>query len=152
MAARPCSTYGFAYNEGRDGYVIDEEAMAVVRRIFDLIASGTPIRSVKAALEAEDVLAPNGGTSWSRTTIREIVLDDCYKPHSFGEIAKLVSPEVASKLDPQARYGISWYGRLHSTMRQAAEQGAEGQRRYLSLAEDDYAEASRRVDSSPGTY
>jgi site-specific DNA recombinase len=130
VAARPRPTYGFAYNDRRDGYVIDDEAMAVVRRIFEMCASGMSIRSVKTALDAEGVPTPNGGRHWSRMTIRDIVLDDCYKPHSYEEVGKLVAPEVASKLDPRAHYGISWYGRTRSTTKQVVERDADGQRHY----------------------
>jgi site-specific DNA recombinase len=57
-------TYGFAYNESRDGYVVDEHAMVVVRRIFEMITSGIPVRSVKKRLEVEGVPSPSGRKTW----------------------------------------------------------------------------------------
>src|SRR5215204_3888109 len=48
-SARP--TYGFAYNERRDGYVVDVSTMPVVRRIFSMIGEeGMSINAVKALL------------------------------------------------------------------------------------------------------
>jgi hypothetical protein len=38
-----------------------------------------------------------------------------YLRHSYEEVAKIVSGEVAAKLDPSAHYGISWYGKRHHT-------------------------------------
>jgi hypothetical protein len=38
-----------------------------------------------------------------------------YLRHSYEEVAKIVSGEVAAKLDPSAHYGTSWYGKRHHT-------------------------------------
>jgi site-specific DNA recombinase len=35
--------------------------------------------------------------------------------HTYEEVAQIVSSEVASRLDPEKRYGISWYGRRRHT-------------------------------------
>ena len=34
IVAGPRPNYGFRFNEERDGYLIDEEMMALIRRIF----------------------------------------------------------------------------------------------------------------------
>jgi hypothetical protein len=60
---------------------------------------------------AEGVPAPAGGRSWSRTTLRNIVLDDCYFPFTYGEVVALVAPEVAERLDESQSYGIWWYNK-----------------------------------------
>lgn len=73
-------------------------------------------------------LPPNGGRFWHTTTIRDIVLDDCYRPHTFEELRDLVSPEVASRLDPDKSHGVSWYNRRRVATRQVAEDGPEGRR------------------------
>jgi site-specific DNA recombinase len=39
VIAGPLSDYGFLYNERRDNYVVDEETMPVVRRIFEMIGA-----------------------------------------------------------------------------------------------------------------
>ncbi len=110
IGGRP--TYGFRYNETRDAYVIGEDAMRIVRRIFRLVAEESmPLRTIKRKLEREGVLPPNGGRFWHTTTIRDIVLDDCYRPHTLEELRDLVSPEVASRLDPDKSHGVSWYNR-----------------------------------------
>ena len=127
IGGRP--TYGFRYNEARDAYVIREDAMRVVRRIFRLVAEeGMPLRTIKRKLEREGVLPPNGGRFWHTTTIRDIVLDDCYRPHTLEELRDLVSPEVASRLDPDKSHGVSWYNRRRVATRQVAEDGPEGRR------------------------
>lgn len=101
-------TYGFKLNHTRDGYEIDEEKMEVVRYIFRKVAEGAGLLAVKRALEAKGIPTPSGGTRWSRSTLREIIKKDAYFPHTFQEVASLVSPMVSAGLDPSKRYGIWW--------------------------------------------
>ena len=52
-------TYGFKYNDTRDGYVVDEEKVHVVRRIFRMVGmEGSALHSVKCTLEREGVPSP----------------------------------------------------------------------------------------------
>jgi site-specific DNA recombinase len=45
--------FGFVHNEARDGYVVHEPKMAIVRRIFEMFgAEGSSVYGVKAALDA----------------------------------------------------------------------------------------------------
>jgi site-specific DNA recombinase len=125
--------YGFNYNDARDGYVVDEEKMQVVRRIFKMIGSeGTTLHLVKRTLEREGIPSPptprnpTGGRRWSQKTIRRVILDDVYRPHSFGEVEALMSTEVASRLDPEKRYGIWWFNRRRTTAAYVAETGPDG--------------------------
>jgi site-specific DNA recombinase len=83
--------YGFRYNASRDGYEVHEAEMAVVRRIFHMIGEGSSVSGARAALEAEKIPPPRG-VRWQRTFVRECIFDDVYKPHSFEEVAALVSP------------------------------------------------------------
>jgi site-specific DNA recombinase len=105
--------YGFRANATRDGYVVDEssEAPAVVRRIFEAISSGASIKSVAGALNLEGVPSPTGGR-WSRTQVRQIILEDVYAPHRVGELRALgVSDAVLAALDPGEVYGVWYYNR-----------------------------------------
>ncbi len=113
--------YGFLINEARDGYEVDEERMAVVRRIFRMVAEGTPLRRVKETLEREGVPTPKGAKAWDRSFFRTCVLDDVYKPHSYEEVAALVSAEVARRLDPEGLYGVWWFNRRGGTITQVSE-------------------------------
>ncbi len=132
VGAQPRPRYGFAKSLAAPcGYVPDEEKMTVVRRIFCMIgAEGASLHRVQAVLESEGVPAPSGGRRWSRTTLRGIVLDDCYRPHPFEEVAALVAPAAAMRLDPDALYGVSWWGRRKTSVKQVAGVGADGQREY----------------------
>jgi site-specific DNA recombinase len=104
--------YGYRYNASRDGYEVDEETMAVVKRIFRMVGTeGAAIRAVKRAFELEGLPTPEGKKIWGQFFIRGAILDDAYRPHSREEIAEYVtkgqmSAEVASSLDPEKRYGI----------------------------------------------
>src|SRR5215217_6851298 len=105
-------THGFRMNAARDGYEVDEEKMAVVRRAFRMIgAEGAGIYSVHKTLEREGVPAPDGGKYWDKRAIRRWIVDDAYKPHTYEEVAELVRPEVAARLDPEQSYGIWWFNR-----------------------------------------
>jgi site-specific DNA recombinase len=85
---------------------------------------------VKTTLEAEGVPAPNGGKQWSPTTLREMIQDDCSKPHTVEELMELVPATVVASLNPEKRYGVSWYGRRRTRLKQVAEVGSDGKRRY----------------------
>ncbi len=105
--------------------------MRVVRDIFRMIAEERlPITSVRRALEERGVPAPGGGRRWFRSTIRKLIQNDCYRPHTHQELARLVSPEVAARLDPDSRYGVNWWGRRKVAQKQVAENGSDGIRRY----------------------
>ena len=102
--------------------------MPVVRRIFDLIAQSASVTGTKKKLEAEGIPNPQGGKSWCKRTIHLIVRDDVYLPHRFEEIQKLVTPEVAAKLDPKGSYGVWWFNRRRTTTTQTAEAEENGRR------------------------
>jgi hypothetical protein len=55
-------TYGFHYNETRDGLLIHEPEMLVVEKIFHLVADGVAVRAVQARLYTEGIPAPKGGS------------------------------------------------------------------------------------------
>ena len=81
-----------------------------MRRIFHMVAEGFSVHGTKEALEAAGVPPPRG-VHWQRTYVRECIFDDVYKPHSFKEVAALVSPEVAARLNPSKDYGVWLYNR-----------------------------------------
>jgi site-specific DNA recombinase len=106
--------YGFSMNEAGDAYVLDEEKMTIVRRIFQMVADKANLYAVQQSLMADGVPAPAGGRSWSRTTLRNIILDDCYFPFTHNEVAALVAPEVAGRLNESLNYGIWWYNKTRT--------------------------------------
>ena len=123
--------YGFRYNEQRNAYLVDEGAMPVVRHIFKMIGvEGRSIRAVRRTLASEGLPTPGGGRHWSQMTVRALILDDVYRPHTHEEIQKLVSPEVAERLDTDKRYGLYWYNTRKNTYRQVVEVGPDGMRTY----------------------
>jgi hypothetical protein len=107
--------FGFLYNEARDSYVVHEPRMATVRRIIKMFGDeGYSLYGLKAVLNASNVPTPGKavckGAYWTRPFIRGCVFD-VFKPHTFEEVAALVSPQVAARLDPDRLYGIWWYNR-----------------------------------------
>jgi site-specific DNA recombinase len=120
--------YGFRYNASRDGYELHEAEIAVVRRIFHMIGEGSSVSGARAALEAEKIPPPRG-VRWQRTFVRQCIFDDVYKPHSFEEVAALVSPEVAARLDPSKSYGVWWYNRRRAKRTRVLE-SRSSERRY----------------------
>jgi site-specific DNA recombinase len=128
------SHFGYRYNASRDGYEVDEETMAVVKRIFRMVGTeGVAIRGVKRIFEREGLPTPEGKKIWGQFLIREAIRDDAYRPHSWKEIERLVAKgqmaaEVASRLDPQEHYGIWWFNRRRTKTYQEAVSGPEGKR------------------------
>jgi site-specific DNA recombinase len=121
--------YGFTFNATRDNYVVDEDKMRVVRRIFHMVGvEGKTLHEIKRTLEGEGVRSPAGKAHWATSVIRTRIFDDVYKPHSYEEVSKLVSSEVAAKLDPSERYGIWWYNRHRIKCKQVLENTAGGRR------------------------
>jgi hypothetical protein len=74
--------YGFKYNATRDGYLVDEEVISVVKRVFHMIGvEGTSIRGVVATLNRECVKPPGAPWTtsgrWGTQAIRENIQGRC---------------------------------------------------------------------------
>lgn len=50
----------------------------IVQRLFALAASGSSIRSIAATFSREGILTPTGKTTWSHTTVRQLLVDPTY--------------------------------------------------------------------------
>ena len=122
--------YGFRHNERRDGLVIHEPEMLVVKKIFHLAAEGCGMVKILSHLYAQGIPSPKGAPVWDRRVVHDLVMNDVYRPHTFTEVAALVAPEVAARLDPDKEYGISWYGQRKVTVRTVSEPDGYGGRRY----------------------
>jgi site-specific DNA recombinase len=121
--------YGFKLNATRDGLLVDEDKMSNVRRIFHMVgAEGYSLNAVYRTFECERIPTPGGGKRWDRAFFRVAILDDVYKPHTYEEVEKLVSPEVAARLEREQFYGIWWYNRLRVRTRQVSEPSENGRR------------------------
>jgi site-specific DNA recombinase len=116
LVACPQSDYGFRYNDARDGYEVAELKMAVIRRIFRMVGvEGMSLNAVANRLEADGIPSPRGKRFWNRPGLRGFIMSDVYLAHTYKEVARIVAPEVAAGLDPEKRYGISWYGKRRHT-------------------------------------
>jgi site-specific DNA recombinase len=122
--------YGFKFNDARNGYEIDENTMPIVRRIFQLVGvEGKHMHYAKKLFDGEGIRPPKGGQYWSKQFIRSCILDDVYRPHTYSEAKRLISPEVAARLDPDKCYGIWWFNVRRIITRQVPEAGSD-ERRY----------------------
>jgi hypothetical protein len=127
--AGPRVKYGFKLNATRDGLLVDEDKMQIVRRIFRMVGSdGHSMSAVYRTFERERIPTPGGGKRWDRAFFRLAIMDDVYKPHTYEEVEELVSPEVAACLDRDQLYGIWWYNRLRVRTRQVSEPSEYGRR------------------------
>ena len=118
--------YGFKLNATRNGYEVHEENMRVVRRIFEMVGiDRLGLHAVRRALEREGEKSPDGKPRWDTPVISRLIRDDVYMPHSYEDIAKLVSTEVAARLEPDETYGVWWYNRHRIIRKQIAEDGPE---------------------------
>ena len=102
---------GFIYDANSGNYRIDETRMAHVRRLFSMVAEGKSLYAVKAAFDREGIRPPGGARFWRVGTVRRIIDNDVYRPHSGEELKRLVSAEVAAGLDAEGTYGVQWYNR-----------------------------------------
>ena len=71
--------YLYGYRKGDDGKpeIIPEQA-EVVRRIYDLFLSGTPVRGIQEYLNANSVPNINGEPKWARSAIDSILTNEKY--------------------------------------------------------------------------
>src|SRR5215203_6143011 len=53
--------YGFRFTADRKGYEVDPEKMPIVRRIFEMVASGTSLLSIKKTFDREGIPTPSSG-------------------------------------------------------------------------------------------
>ena len=121
------AAFGFDYNAERDGYVVNPEQMGVVRRIFRMAGvERTTIYAIRRHLEEAGLTTPSGKPKWDASFVRGLLLNDLYKPHTFEEIRRIVSPDVAARLDPEARYGVWWSGRRSFERKRVSRDGPDG--------------------------
>lgn len=113
--------YGFRWileGERRVGYEVDPEAMDVVRRLFELVASGKPMYAAGKELEDAGFPSPKGGF-WRVSVIRTLLKNDAYLPHTVAELRALgVADEVLTALaqaNPDREYGVSYFGKRRVT-------------------------------------
>ncbi len=126
IVASHSPVYGFHYTKDRKGYEVDEAKMRVVRRIFEEIAAGRTLRSIKRGLDGDGIPTPGGGRFWSHAYLKQLIAHDVYRPHAYDELEGLVSPDVAARLDPNKVYGIWWFGRKRHHQGQRSENGPDG--------------------------
>jgi DNA invertase Pin-like site-specific DNA recombinase len=109
--------YGFRYDRDSRSYVIDNSRMESVSRLFRMVGiEGKALWAVKRVFDVEAVPTTRGGRYLHVTTLRDMILNDAYRPHTNEDLAVLVdagnlSPDVLSTLDPKSSYGIAWYNR-----------------------------------------
>lgn len=88
------------------------------RRFAGILLSKTMRVSVSLA-----VPSPAGGR-WHRPSVRNVIIIDLYRPLPAGEVAPLVSPQVAASLDQEGVYGLwCWNTRR---IRRWKERGLDG--------------------------
>jgi hypothetical protein len=107
-----------------------EPEMLIVEKIFRLAEEGLGTSAIQRRLYNEKVPSPEGKGSWSRRSIKQLVMSDVYKSHTLRKISELVSREVAAALDPSKEYGVRWWNRHARKTRQVSEPDADGGRRY----------------------
>jgi site-specific DNA recombinase len=123
----PRPPYGFRYNDARDNNVVDAETMAVIQRTFHMVGvEGHTMNATRLAFNREGVRPPSGGRFWSPKYIREAIKDDVYRSHTYEEVAALVSPDVAARLDPEKRYGVWYFNRRRYVTKQVSVNGPGG--------------------------
>lgn len=119
--------FGFKATPDGKGYEVDEEQMKVVRRIFHLIGvEKAGIREVIRNLKRATVLSPRGKSIWSQVTVRNVILEDSYKPHTFDQLKEILSEPVLSTIDPTKTYGVYYFNRDKVVKRQVVEETPEG--------------------------
>lgn len=109
--------YGLEYDRDSRGYRVDEDRMESVRSLFRMVgAEGEALWAVKRAFDAAGVPTTKGASHWHTTTLRDMIFNDAYRPHSPEEFGAMVAagnlaPDVLAGLDAGRSHGIVWYNR-----------------------------------------
>ena len=117
--------YGFRFTPDRKTFEVEESEALIIRKIFRMAAEGVGLNGIASALMAGGVPTPRGqrgakgsgdGRTWSRAVLRQMVLSDCYLPHSPDDLWALVESgnldrTVLASLDPETVYGVWWFNR-----------------------------------------
>ncbi|MDP9480297.1 MAG: recombinase family protein, partial [Actinomycetota bacterium] len=122
--------YGFRPDDSRATYVVDEEEMKVVRRIFRHVAEGGSLHGLRRALDREGVPTPGGGPRWATRTFMHVIRDDTYRPHDRDDLEALARagniPGAVAANAPRP-CGVWWFGRRRTTRTRVAD-GSGGYR------------------------
>jgi site-specific DNA recombinase len=122
------AAFGFDFNAPRDGYVVNPDQMEIVQHVFYMAGvEKATIYAIRMDLKRMGLKTPSGKADWDHTFVRGLLLNDLYKPHTFEEIRRIVSPEVAERLDPEARYGVWWSGRRAFQRKLVSKNTTDGQ-------------------------
>jgi len=124
VVKRKRAAYGYRPSEDGNALEVSEPEMEVVRRIFRSVAEGASVRSVRLSPEREGVTAPSGIVRWNHTTIRNMLASDLYAPHTVAEVAEVVEPEVAARLEKGRLYGLWAWNTRKSTRRKEWDEAA----------------------------
>ncbi len=138
VVAGPRPNFGFAYNTTRDNYVVDEERMQTIRRIFrEVGAEGRTMYAVKRVLDREGVKPPSGGRLWSLKYIRDRINDDVYPALLLGEPEGIwrsgtrsprcaCGPSARGSLRPTGASARAWARRAGTRSRAARRRSSSG--------------------------
>jgi site-specific DNA recombinase len=121
---RKRAAYGYRASDDGNSLEVSEPEMKVVRRIFRAVAEGASVRSVRLSLERDGIPAPSSIGRWNHTTIRNILESELYAPHTCEEVAALVEPGVAARLDRGVVYGLWTWNTRKTTRRKVWDEAA----------------------------
>ena len=102
--------YGYEYDRIQRTYVVDESRMETARALFRMVGEeGRALWAVKRAFDAAGYQTRGGGY-WHVSTLRDMIENDVYMPHTHDELRRLgVTESVLASLDSQEVYGVSWF-------------------------------------------
>ena len=109
--------YGYRFDDTGKMLVVYEPEMAVLRRIFREMAAGASAESMIRDLDADGIPSPSGLLRWNKKAIAHFLSSDLYRPYDAAEVAKIVAPEVAAKLDAEKTYALWRWNRRKTTKR-----------------------------------
>lgn len=74
LGCRP--PYGYDYDQEKKEFIVIEEEAIIVRRLFDLKASGYGLATIARLIQAEGVPTKRGSKQWTPQTVRRIIANE----------------------------------------------------------------------------
>lgn len=103
--------YGYKIGETPGSIVIDEERASVVKRVFSMYLTGTPLLDIARRLNAEGVPQPGESRGWQDRTIRYMLQNPLYMGRlEYGK---------SSRNSPQKRSVVGRANTFHKAPRHA---------------------------------
>lgn len=104
LGSSPKATYGYRFSDDRCAYLVDEDEVVIVRRIFEAVLAGTALRAIAVELNRDGIPSPYAGHAaygvsglWRHQTLKRLVDNEFYKGEAWALINRRLPKEKGKR-------------------------------------------------------